>query len=76
MCWMMLIKLMENSFRYETVPPTVLKKFATGKGNSNKEVMLEAWKAEPDTFELVQEKGNPATDIVDSYFLCKYGITQ
>ena len=70
------LKLMENSFRYETVPPTVLKKFATGKGNSNKEVMLEAWKAEPDTFELVQEKGNPATDIVDSYFLCKYGITQ
>lgn len=70
------LKLMENGFRYETVPPTVIKKFATGKGNSNKEAMLESWKAEPETFELVQEKGNPASDIVDSYFLCKYGITQ
>ena len=70
------LKLKLNGFRYETVPPTVIKKFATGKGNSNKDAMLEAWKAEPDTFELVQEKGNPATDIVDSYFLCKYGITQ
>ena len=70
------LKLKQNGFRYETIPPTVIKKFATGKGNSNKEAMLEAWKAAPDTFELVQEKGNPATDIVDSYFLCKYGITQ
>ena len=70
------LKLKQNGFRYETIPPTVIKKFATGKGNSNKEAMLEAWNAEPDTFELVQENGNPATDIVDSYFLCKYGATQ
>jgi Holliday junction resolvasome RuvABC endonuclease subunit len=70
------LKLKQNGFRYETVPPTVIKKFATGKGNSNKEAMLESWKAEPDNFELVQENGNPATDIVDSYYLCKYGVTQ
>ena len=38
--------------------------------------MLEAWKTEPGTFELVQETGNPASDIVDAYFLCKYGVTQ
>jgi|TARA_B100000809_G_scaffold246038_1_gene273588 Holliday junction resolvasome RuvABC endonuclease subunit len=69
-------KLKQNGFRYETVPPTVIKKYATGKGNSNKEVMLDAWKAEPNNFELVQEKGNPATDIIDSYYLCKYGVTQ
>ena len=70
------LKLKQNGFRYETVPPTVIKKFATGKGNSNKEAMLEAWKAESNNFELVQETGNPATDIIDSYFLCKYGVTQ
>lgn len=70
------LKLLENGFRYETVPPTVIKKFATGKGNSNKEAMLEAWKKEPGTFDLIQESGNPASDIVDSYFLCKYGVTQ
>ena len=68
--------LKKNGFRYEIVQPTVIKKYATGKGNSNKEAMLEAWKAEPGTFELVQENGNPSTDIVDSYFLCKYGVTQ
>ena len=72
----MKLKLLENGFRYETVPPTVIKKFATGKGNSNKEAMLEAWKKEPGTFDLIQESGNPASDIVDSYFLCKYGVTQ
>ena len=44
--------------------------------NSKKDAMLEAWKAETDTFEFVQEKGNPATDIVDSYSLCKFGISQ
>ena len=54
----------------------MLKKFATGKGNARKEAMLEAWKTEPGTFELVQETGNPASDIVDAYFLCKYGVTQ
>ena len=68
--------LKKNGFRYETIAPTTIKKFATGKGNSNKEAMLEAWKAEPGTFELVQENGNPSTDIVDSYFLCKYGVIQ
>ena len=68
--------LKKNGFRYETIAPTTVKKFATGKGNSNKEAMLEAWKAEPGTFELVQENGNPSTDIVDSYFLCKYGVIQ
>ena len=60
----------------EIVQPTVIKKYATGKGNSNKEAMLEAWKTEPGTFDLVQETGNPASDIVDSYFLCKYGVNQ
>ena len=68
--------LKKNGFRYETIARTVVKKFATGKGNSNKEAMLEAWKTEPETFELIQDNGNPATDIVDSYFLCKYGVTQ
>ena len=68
--------LKANKFQYETIAPTSIKKFATGKGNSNKEAMLEAWKNEPGTFDLVQETGNPAGDIVDSYFLCKYGVTQ
>jgi Holliday junction resolvasome RuvABC endonuclease subunit len=68
--------LTEQHFKYECIAPTTIKKFATQKGNSNKEAMLEAWKNEPGTFELAQEKGNPSSDIVDSYFICKYGFMQ
>ena len=64
-----------------SVPPTVIKKFATGKGNSNKEKMYEAFTAElltpPDLKERLTPKAksikNPVSDIVDSYFICKYG---
>ena len=63
-----------SKFKTELIPPTVIKKFATGKGNASKEDMLEAWKNEPNNFELIQESGNPASDIIDSYFICKYGF--
>tara|TARA_B100000287_G_scaffold85502_1_gene78079 strand:+ start:446 stop:1033 length:588 start_codon:yes stop_codon:yes gene_type:complete len=66
---------------FSLVPPTVVKKYATGKGNSNKEVMYEAFSAElvtpPDLKSQLTPKSkklsNPVTDIVDSYWLCKYG---
>ena len=65
-----------SKFKTEQVPPTVIKKFATGKGNASKDDMLEAWKNEDGSFELLQETGNPASDIIDSYFICKYGKEQ
>ena len=66
---------------FSLVPPTVVKKYATGKGNANKEVMYEAFSAElvtpPDLKSQLTPKSkklsNPVTDIVDSYWLCKYG---
>lgn len=33
-------KLKINQMRYKNIPPTSLKKFITGKGNSNKDVMM------------------------------------
>ena len=66
---------------FTSVPPTVIKKYATGKGNANKELMYDAFCAEiltpPDLkFRLTpnsKKLRNPVTDIVDSYFICKYG---
>ena len=71
----------EQSFT--TVPPTVIKKFATGKGNANKELMYDAFVAEEftpinlkETLTPRAEKiKNPVSDIVDSYFIAKYGVS-
>ena len=69
-----------NGFRYTTIPPTVIKKEATGKGNANKELMYETFLAEthvdlqsrltPNSTKIV----NPVSDIVDSYYICKTGV--
>ena len=66
---------------FTSVPPTVIKKYATGKGNANKEIMYDAFCAEiltpSDLKSRLTPKStklrNPVTDIVDSYFICKYG---
>ena len=66
---------------FTSIPPTVIKKYATGKGIANKELMYDAFCAEiltpPDLKSRLTPKSkklkNPVTDIVDSYFICKYG---
>ena len=66
---------------FTSIPPTVIKKYATGKGNANKELMYDAFCAEiltpPDLKSKLTPNSkklrNPVTDIVDSYFICKYG---
>jgi hypothetical protein len=62
----------------EVIPPTTIKKYATGKGNSDKDQMHQSfmeetgvdlrWKITPDKTKI----GNPVSDIVDSYFICKH----
>ena len=74
-------KMWKNKLSFMSYPPTVIKKFATGKGNANKEVMYEAFIAEPltptDLKERLTPKAkkviNPISDIVDSYFIAKCG---
>ena len=39
-------QLIEAGFKYITIPPTVIKKQATGKGNANKELMYETFLSE------------------------------
>ena len=66
---------------FTSVPPTVIKKYATSKGNANKEGMYEAFVDElltpTDLKERLTPKAtkvkNPVSDLVDSYFICKYG---
>jgi Holliday junction resolvasome RuvABC endonuclease subunit len=71
-------KLRRSMIPFMTVPPTVLKKFATGKGNANKERMQEAYVEETgrDLKKLLgqtEKQWNPSSDIIDSYYLAEYG---
>jgi len=66
---------------YELVPPTTVKKFATGKGNADKPKMHEAFVNE--TGVNLMEKmfpsrtgvSSPVSDIVDAYYITKYGVS-
>ena len=78
-----LLKYMVNRVHgipYDVPPPTVIKKFATGKGNAKKENMYDAFFSE--TGVDIREKigiisvkqWNPVSDIVDAYYIAKYGF--
>ena len=76
-------KLYQMSLPVDIITPGEIKKFATGKGNASKEKMYESFfeetgiplssllgmsrqKTEP------QKIKSPISDIVDSYFICKF----
>jgi hypothetical protein len=71
-------KLYKANIEVTLVPPTTLKKFACGAGNARKEVLYESFYKETN-FDLLKELNikvagtNPSSDIVDSYYLAKYG---
>ena len=73
-------KLQEARFKYVTIPPTVIKKHATGKGNANKELMYDTFLSEThvDLKEELSPKStkisNPVSDIVDAYYICRTGF--
>jgi hypothetical protein len=62
----------------EVVPPANIKKFATGKGNADKDMMHNSFISETGLnlqHEITPKKkkiNNPVSDIVDSYYICKY----
>lgn len=70
-------KLYQLSVPVTVIPPTEVKKFATGKGNADKNAMYSAWIRETG----INLKGmltpkredsvSPVSDIVDSYYICK-----
>ena len=72
-------KLWQSHLPINPVPPTVIKQFGFGKGNAKKEQMYEAFFKETQVplMKMYQPKakkvGSPVGDLVDSYFICKYG---
>lgn len=72
-------RLYDAKISFECIPPTVIKKFATGKGNAKKEVMYDAFYQESkvDLQSSLSPKskniGNPVSDIVDAYYITKTG---
>lgn len=78
-CGILKYLLHKNEYKFFTVPPTVVKKFATGKGNATKEKMYEAFVAETgvDLHNILSpttKLNSPTTDIVDAWYIAKYII--
>jgi len=72
-------KLWKADISIRNFPPTMIKKFATGKGTANKEMMIEAFEAETgvdirEKCGIVTKQWNPISDIVDAYYIAKYGF--
>lgn len=66
---------------YNIVPPTVIKKYATGKGNANKQLLQDVFEESTGYYIkkkliMTDKQWNPSSDIIDSYFICKYGFEQ
>ena len=65
----------ECGWDYTLLAPSVIKKFATDKGNANKELMLGAFQEDTGVnlgLLLDSSVKSPITDIADAYFICKY----
>ena len=79
-CGLLKHKLWQRGLKFETVAPTALKKFASGKGNSDKCAMLNAFVKETgiDLMKQMDKEskdcGSPVSDVVDSFYLAQWGI--
>lgn len=61
--------------------PPAIKKFATGKGNANKDLMHEAFFSQTEVdlklmFNQKKKVGSPASDIVDAHFILEMGFNE
>ena len=80
-CGILKYMLYKNGYKFFTVPPTVVKKYATGKGNATKEKMYDAFVAETgvDLHNIISpttKLGSPTTDVVDAWYIARYMCEQ
>lgn len=71
-------KLYKLGVELYTVAPTAVKKFATGKGNAKKLGMYESFistTGKDFKISLDSDIKSPYSDVVDAFWICKYGIT-
>lgn len=78
--------LNENGYNYIPVAVKEIKQSATGFGNADKELLADYFYKDNGFYMheqldkhikkkiLIKKSGNPSSDIVDSYFICKYII--
>lgn len=73
--------LWEEYIDIDIIAPTQIKKFASGSGNASKEKMYEAFVEEHGDLDLRSKLTprstnviSPVNDIVDAYYILKYGI--
>ena len=77
-CGVLKYRMFLSNYSVIPIAPTQIKKFATGKGNANKEDMQVAFIEETGynpklELNLTDKQWNPSSDIIDSYYICKYG---
>jgi len=78
-CGILKYNFWKSGVTFTTIPPTVIKKQATNKGNANKQLMEEAFLQETgfdlrQHLELSKSVSNPVSDIIDSYYVTKTGL--
>jgi Holliday junction resolvasome RuvABC endonuclease subunit len=73
-------KIWKTGTPIDVFSPTLIKKYATGKGNAKKDAMYESFKEDTGVdLMCIMEMDNvrsPLNDIVDAYFICKYMHSQ
>lgn len=73
-------KLWKESIPMDVFAPSEIKKYASGKGNANKERLYECFIAETNidirkTLDIINPNiWNPVSDIVDAYYIAKLGF--
>ena len=74
-CGILKYRLRKEKWDYNIIVPSVIKKYATGKGNADKEMMYEQFSKDTKTnlkkLLNTEKVGNPISDIVDSWYIAK-----
>jgi Holliday junction resolvasome RuvABC endonuclease subunit len=72
-----ILKYRLKDYNYRILVPSVIKKFATGKGNADKQKMYDQFTKDTGTNLMkvfdIPTLNNPITDLVDSYYIAKKG---
>ena len=74
-------KMMKEGITFDIIPPKEIKLFATGKGNANKDALLEAFEEENSInikklLNLTDKQSTPSSDVIDAYFILKQGLSR